>query len=134
MRIAPMEHWVGHLDLPMLFVFVLVHVLAQQAGVPYPITPLLVIAGAAAARGAVNAVDIMAAASAGAVVADLGWYLTPMSAYSSLAFQRPTGVCQFRSAPYGSQHAYRPRGSRESLETRQLPCGIDHVADTHASV
>jgi hypothetical protein len=111
-----------------------VFVLAQEVKVPYPIIPLLVIAGAAAARGAVNAVNIIAVANAGPVVADLGCYVTPMSACPCLAFQRPTGVCQFRSAPYGSQHAYPPRGSRESLETRHLPYGIDHVADTHASV
>jgi len=114
---------------PNTFVFVL----AQQAGVPDPITPLLVIAGAAAARGAVNAVDIMAVATASAVVADLGSYIKPISACSCLAFQRLTGVCQFRSAPYGSQHAYPPRGSSESLETRQLPCSIGHIANTHAS-
>lgn len=65
-----MQHWVGHLGLPLLFLLVLL----QQAGLPYPVTPLLIIAGAAAARGSVNAADVIATAVGAAVIADLGWY------------------------------------------------------------
>jgi membrane protein DedA with SNARE-associated domain/rhodanese-related sulfurtransferase len=65
-----MEHWVGHLGLPLLFFLVLL----QQAGLPYPVTPLLIIAGAAAARGSETAVEVIATAVAAAIVADLGWY------------------------------------------------------------
>ena len=39
-----MQTWVSQLGAPILFLLVL----AQQAGLPYPITPVLVIAGAAA--------------------------------------------------------------------------------------
>jgi membrane protein DedA with SNARE-associated domain/rhodanese-related sulfurtransferase len=65
-----MQHWVGHLGLPLLFLLVLL----QQAGLPYPVTPLLIIAGAAAARGTVNAAEVIAIAVGAAVTADLGWY------------------------------------------------------------
>ena len=37
-----MQHWVAHLGPPILFLLVLL----QQAGVPYPITPVLIVAGA----------------------------------------------------------------------------------------
>lgn len=66
-----MQQWAAHLGLPILFLFVLL----QQAGLPYPITPLLVIAGAAAARGNVSAADVIAVATVAAVMADLGWYI-----------------------------------------------------------
>jgi membrane protein DedA with SNARE-associated domain/rhodanese-related sulfurtransferase len=66
-----MQHWVGHLGLPILFLLVLL----QQAGLPYPVTPLLIIAGAAAARGHVNALDVIAVAAGAALTADLGWYI-----------------------------------------------------------
>lgn len=66
-----MQHWVGHLGLPLLFLLVFL----QQAGLPYPVTPLLVIAGAAAARGSVNGADVIAVAAGAALVADLGWYI-----------------------------------------------------------
>jgi membrane protein DedA with SNARE-associated domain/rhodanese-related sulfurtransferase len=66
----PVQHWVGHLRLPILFLLVFL----QQAGVPYPVTPLLIIAGAAAASGSVNAGDVIAIAAIAALTADLGWY------------------------------------------------------------
>jgi membrane protein DedA with SNARE-associated domain/rhodanese-related sulfurtransferase len=49
-------------------------VLVQQAGVPYPITPVLIVAGALSVHGHLPAAAVIAVAIAAAVIADLGWY------------------------------------------------------------
>jgi membrane protein DedA with SNARE-associated domain/rhodanese-related sulfurtransferase len=65
-----MQHWVAHLGPPVLFLLVL----AQQAGVPYPITPLLIVAGAVSVHGHLPAVAVIGLAVAAAFIADLAWY------------------------------------------------------------
>lgn len=65
-----MLHWVAHLGPPVLFLLVLV----QQAGVPYPVTPVLVVAGAVSAHGHLPAAAVIGLAVAAALIADLGWY------------------------------------------------------------
>jgi membrane protein DedA with SNARE-associated domain/rhodanese-related sulfurtransferase len=65
-----MQHWVSHLGAPILFLLVLL----QQAGVPYPITPVLIIAGAASVHGHLPARAVIGIAAAAALLADLGWY------------------------------------------------------------
>jgi membrane protein DedA with SNARE-associated domain/rhodanese-related sulfurtransferase len=49
-------------------------VLLQQAGVPYPITPVLIIAGAVSVHGHLPAAAVIGLAVAAALIADLGWY------------------------------------------------------------
>jgi membrane protein DedA with SNARE-associated domain/rhodanese-related sulfurtransferase len=49
-------------------------VLLQQAGVPYPITPVLIVAGAVSGHGHLPAAAVIALAVAAALIADLGWY------------------------------------------------------------
>lgn len=65
-----MQHWVTGLGPPVLFLLVLL----QQAGVPYPITPVLIVAGAASVHGHLPAAAVIAIAVAAAVIADLAWY------------------------------------------------------------
>src|SRR5579863_7776747 len=65
-----MQHWVEHLGPPVLFLLVL----AQQAGVPYPITPVLIVAGAVSVHGHLPAAAVIGLAVAAAFIADLGWY------------------------------------------------------------
>jgi membrane protein DedA with SNARE-associated domain/rhodanese-related sulfurtransferase len=66
-----MQHWVASLGPLVLFLLVLL----QQAGVPYPITPVLIVAGAISVHGHLPAAAVIGLAVAGAFVADLGWYL-----------------------------------------------------------
>ncbi len=61
---------VAHLGPPILFLLVLL----QQAGVPYPITPVLIVAGAVSVHGHPNAAAVIGIAAGAAVVADLAWY------------------------------------------------------------
>jgi len=65
-----MQHWVAHLEPPILFLLVLL----QQAGVPYPITPVLIVAGAVSVHGHLPAAAVIGLAAAAAVIADLAWY------------------------------------------------------------
>ena len=65
-----MQHWVAHLGPPLLFLLVLM----QQAGVPYPITPVLIVAGAVSVHGHLPAAAVIGLAVAATLVADLGWY------------------------------------------------------------
>ena len=65
-----LQETVAHLGPLILFLLVLL----QQAGVPYPITPVLIIAGAASVRGHPSAVAVIGIAAGAALLADLGWY------------------------------------------------------------
>lgn len=65
-----MQHWVEHLGPPILFLLVLL----QQAGVPYPITPILIVAGAVSVHGHLHAPAVIAIAASAAILADVGWY------------------------------------------------------------
>jgi membrane protein DedA with SNARE-associated domain/rhodanese-related sulfurtransferase len=65
-----MQHWVAHLEPPILFLLVLL----QQAGVPYPITPVLIVAGAVSVHGHPDARAVIGLAASAAVLADLAWY------------------------------------------------------------
>jgi membrane protein DedA with SNARE-associated domain len=51
-----------------------VGVLANQAGVPVPVTPWLLAAGALAASGQVSLVALVGGGAGAALCADLGWY------------------------------------------------------------
>lgn len=65
-----MQHWVAHLGPPVLFLLVLL----QQAGVPYPVTPVLIVAGALSVHGHLPAAAVISLAVTAALIADLGWY------------------------------------------------------------
>jgi membrane protein DedA with SNARE-associated domain/rhodanese-related sulfurtransferase len=65
-----MQHWVASLGPPVLFLLVLL----QQAGVPYPITPVLIVAGAVSVHGHLPAAAVIALSVAAALIADLAWY------------------------------------------------------------
>ncbi len=54
--------------------FVFLHVLAEQAGVPLPAYPTLIVAGALIAHANYTIPELLLAAVAAAMIADLGWY------------------------------------------------------------
>jgi membrane protein DedA with SNARE-associated domain/rhodanese-related sulfurtransferase len=55
--------------------FVFLHVLAEQAGVPLPAYPTLIVAGALIAHANYTAAELLLAAVAASMIADLAWYL-----------------------------------------------------------
>lgn len=61
---------IAHLGPPILFLLVLL----QQAGLPYPITPVLIVAGAASVHGRLSAGEVISLAVGAALIADLAWY------------------------------------------------------------
>src|SRR5438309_9306435 len=64
--------WLEHVGVTFVFLFVLL----EQAGLPLPAYPLLIIAGAWSAQGGAPYASITAAAVAACLIADLGWYVT----------------------------------------------------------
>jgi membrane protein DedA with SNARE-associated domain/rhodanese-related sulfurtransferase len=63
--------WLEHAGIAVVFLIVLV----EQAGLPIPAYPLLIIAGAWSAQGGAPFAAILAAAICACLIADLGWYL-----------------------------------------------------------
>jgi len=63
--------WLEHAGVAVVFLIVLV----EQAGLPMPAYPLLIIAGAWSAQGGAPFASILAAAISACLVADLCWYL-----------------------------------------------------------
>jgi membrane protein DedA with SNARE-associated domain/rhodanese-related sulfurtransferase len=63
--------WLEHAGIALVFLFVLV----EQAGLPIPAYPLLIIAGAWSAQGGAPYAAILGAAIAACLVADLAWYV-----------------------------------------------------------
>jgi membrane protein DedA with SNARE-associated domain len=63
--------WLEHAGIALVFLFVLV----EQAGLPIPAYPLLIIAGAWSAQGGAPYAAILGAAIAACLVADVGWYI-----------------------------------------------------------
>jgi membrane protein DedA with SNARE-associated domain/rhodanese-related sulfurtransferase len=55
--------------------FVFLHVLAEQAGVPLPAYPTLIVAGALIAHANYDAPQLLFAAVAASLIADFAWYL-----------------------------------------------------------
>jgi membrane protein DedA with SNARE-associated domain/rhodanese-related sulfurtransferase len=63
--------WLEHAGLALVFLVVLV----EQAGLPIPAYPLLIIAGAWSAQGGATYTSITAVAVAACLLSDLGWYV-----------------------------------------------------------
>jgi membrane protein DedA with SNARE-associated domain/rhodanese-related sulfurtransferase len=70
-------------------------VLLQQAGVPYPITPVLIVAGAVSVHGHLHAAAVIGLAVAAALIADLGWY----TAGFRLGGRALKALCAFSLSP-----------------------------------
>ena len=62
--------WLEHIGIPAVFALVLL----EQVGLPLPTYPVLIVAGAWAARGGPLPAQIAAAAVAACLLADLAWY------------------------------------------------------------
>jgi membrane protein DedA with SNARE-associated domain/rhodanese-related sulfurtransferase len=70
-----MQHLVGLIEQFGLS-FVFLNVLAEQAGVPLPAYPTLIVASALAARGDYSSAQLLLVAVAASLIADLGWYFS----------------------------------------------------------
>jgi len=96
-------------------------VLANQGGVPLPVVPILLAAGALAATGRLNIVEIGTVAMGATLCADLGWY--------AMGRWRGAGVLAFlaRLSPNAkafvrrAQDAFLARPRRFQLAARFLP-------------
>jgi membrane protein DedA with SNARE-associated domain/rhodanese-related sulfurtransferase len=69
--VATLIGWLEHAGVALVFLFVLV----EQAGLPVPAYPFLIVAGAWSAQGGAPYPAILGAAIAACLVADVGWYI-----------------------------------------------------------
>src|SRR6185437_6861411 len=65
-----LQETVAHLGPPLLFLLVLL----QQAGVPYPITPVLIVSGSASVNGHLLGGSVIGITAGAALLAGLAWY------------------------------------------------------------
>jgi membrane protein DedA with SNARE-associated domain/rhodanese-related sulfurtransferase len=70
MVMSALTAWLEHIGIPAVFALVLL----EQVGLPLPTYPVLIVAGAWAARGGPVPAQIAAAAVAACLLADLAWY------------------------------------------------------------
>jgi len=96
-------------------------VLANQGGVPLPVVPILLAAGALAATGRLNIVEIGTVAMGATLCADLGWYAMGRwrgaGVLALLARLSPNAKAFVRRA----QDAFLARPGRFQLAARFLP-------------
>ena len=77
--------------------FIFACVLVEQAGVPLPAYPVLLVAGSLAARGELSAPGLLAAAVVACLLADSGWYAAGRR-YGSRVLR---GLCRLSLSPDG---------------------------------
>ncbi|MGH7920903.1 MAG: DedA family protein/thiosulfate sulfurtransferase GlpE [Candidatus Dormibacteraceae bacterium] len=124
-----LQQTVAHLGPPILFLLVLL----QQAGVPYPITPVLIVAGAVSVHGHPNAGAVIGIAAAAAVVADLAWY----TAGFRLGGRALKALCAFSLSPDScvsqTERWFERLGTRVLLVAKFVP-GLGLVSTAMAGV
>lgn len=101
--------------------FVFLNVLAQQLGLPVPVVPTLVVAGAVAASGKMSGSALYALAVAACVIADSSWYVAGrryggrvMSLLCRLSLSPDSCVSQ-------TQNAFERWGARALLFAKFVP-------------
>lgn len=124
-----MQHWVASLGPTVLFLLVLL----QQAGVPFPVTPILIVAGAASVRGALPATAVIGLAVAAALLADLGWYV----AGARLGARALRALCALSLSPDScvsdTERWFGRFGTRVLIVAKFIP-GLGLVATAMAGV
>src|SRR2546429_1924414 len=88
--------WLEHVGVTFVFLFVLL----EQAGLPLPAYPLLIIAGAWSAQGGAPYASITAVAVAACLIADLGWYVTGRRLGSRVL----RAMCRLTLEPRSEEH------------------------------
>lgn len=124
-----LQETVAHLGPPLLFLLVLL----QQAGVPYPITPVLIVAGALSVHGHPNAAAVIGIAAGAAVLADLAWY----TAGFRLGGRALKALCALSLSPDScvsqTEHWFGRLGTRVLLVAKFVP-GLGLVSTAMAGV
>lgn len=96
-------------------------VLVEQLGLPLPAMPLLLLAGARSSSSGLLALQSLAAAAAGSMVADLFWFLTGRRYGRSVL----TLLCRFSSSSHAcvqrSQACFARRGVMTLLFAKFIP-------------
>lgn len=129
MRISTLTAWFGHVGI--LAVFVLVF--TEQVGLPLPVYPVLVAAGAWSVRGGPSLVQITAIAVVACLLADLGWYAAGWRFGSRVL----RAMCRLSLEPDScvsdAEHLFGRFGSRVLVVAKFIP-GLGAVATAMCGV
>jgi membrane protein DedA with SNARE-associated domain/rhodanese-related sulfurtransferase len=121
--------WLEHIGV--LAVFALV--LAEQVGLPLPTYPVLIVAGAWSARGGPAAAQIVAAAIAACLLADLAWYASGHRFGSRVL----RAMCRLSLEPDScvsdTEHLFARFGTRVLVMAKFIP-GLGAVATAMSGV
>jgi len=128
-RISTLTAWFGHVGI--LAVFVLVF--TEQVGLPLPVYPVLVAAGAWSVRGGPSLVQITAIAVVACLLADLGWYAAGWRFGSRVL----RAMCRLSLEPDScvsdAEHLFGRFGSRVLVVAKFIP-GLGAVATAMCGV
>jgi len=126
---ATLITWLDHIGVVAVFVFVLV----EQAGLPLPAYPLLIIAGAWSAQGGASFASITAVAVLASLIADLGWY----AAGQRLGSRVLRAMCKLSLEPdscvSGTEQMFMRFGTRILLFAKFVP-GLGAVVTAMSGV
>jgi membrane protein DedA with SNARE-associated domain/rhodanese-related sulfurtransferase len=122
-------NWLHHTGLIAVFAAVLL----EQAGVPLPCLPLLILAGAWSVDTGSSAAVVIAVAVAGSLVSDLGWYV----AGARLGSRVLRMLCRLSLAPDScvadTEHAFTRFGTRILVVAKFIP-GLGLVSTAMSGV
>ena len=121
--------WLEHIGVLAVFGFVLV----EQVGLPLPTYPVLIVAGAWSARGGPAAVEIVAAAIAACLLADLAWYASGRRFGSRVL----RAMCRLSLEPDScvsdTEHLFARFGTRALMMAKFIP-GLGAVTTAMSGV
>jgi membrane protein DedA with SNARE-associated domain/rhodanese-related sulfurtransferase len=121
--------WLEHIGVAAIFLFVLV----EQAGLPIPAYPLLIIAGAWSAQGGASFAAILAAAIAACLIADFAWYV----AGNRIGSRVLRAMCRLSLEPDScvsdTEHMFTRFGTRVLTFAKFVP-GLGAVATAMSGV
>jgi membrane protein DedA with SNARE-associated domain/rhodanese-related sulfurtransferase len=121
--------WLEHVGVAVVFLVVLV----EQAGLPLPAYPLLIIAGAWSAQGGAPLGRITAAAVGASLIADLAWYAAGRRGGSRVL----RAMCRLSLEPDScvadTEHAFTRFGTRMLVFAKFVP-GLGAVATAMTGV
>ena len=125
----PFSQWFEHIGVLGVFTLVLV----EQAGLPLPTYPVLIIAGAMSVQGGTPVERLVLAAVAACLIADLGWY----AAGRTLGSRVLRAMCKISLEPDScvsdTEHLFTRFGTRLLLVAKFIP-GLGAVATAMSGV
>jgi membrane protein DedA with SNARE-associated domain/rhodanese-related sulfurtransferase len=127
--LLPFSPWFEHIGVLGVFTLVLV----EQAGLPLPTFPILIIAGALSVQGGTSVERLVSAAVAACLIADLGWYV----AGRNLGSRVLRAMCRISLEPDScvsdTEHLFTRFGTRLLLIAKFIP-GLGAVATAMSGV